>query len=220
MIASELISYAIPELKTSDSVQKVFERMAEFKISHLPIVNHQQFLGLISEDDLIEVEDESTSVGALNLSLINSYILQNQHIYDAIRIFAEQKVTVLPVLDEKLNYLGLISINTMVEYMANITSVSHPGGIILLEIGIRDNSLAHIAQIIESENAQVLSSYTDILPDSTKMVVTLKINKTDISQIVASLLRYDYTILATYNSSIQNDKNSDRFDALMNYLSF
>jgi acetoin utilization protein AcuB len=220
MIASELISYAIPELKTSDSVQKVFERMAEFKVSHLPIVNHQQFLGLISEDDMIEVDDESTPVGALSLALINPYILQNQHIYDAIRIFAEQKVTVLPVLDDKLNYLGLISINTMVEYMANITSVSHPGGIILLEIGNRDNSLAHIAQIVESDNAQVLSSYTDVLPDSTKMMVTLKINKTDISQIVASFLRYDYTILATYNSSIQNDGNSDRFDALMNYLSF
>lgn len=220
MIASELISYAIPELKTSDPVQKVFERMAEFKISHLPIVNQQQFLGLISEDDLIEVEDENTPVGDLSLSLVNPFILQNQHIYDAIKIFAEQKVTVLPVLDEKLNYLGLISINTMVEYMANITSISQPGGIILLEIGNRDNSLAHIAQIIESENAQVLSSYTDILPDSTKMVVTLKINKTDISQIVASFLRYDYTILATYNSSIQNDGNSDRFDALMNYLSF
>jgi acetoin utilization protein AcuB len=123
-------------------------------------------------------------------------------------------------LDDKLNYLGLISINTMVEYMANITSVSHPGGIILLEIGNRDNSLAHIAQIVESDNAQVLSSYTDVIPDSTKMMVTLKINKTDISQIVASFLRYDYTILATYNSSIQNDGNSDRFDALMNYLSF
>jgi acetoin utilization protein AcuB len=207
MIASELISYAIPELKTSDSVQKVFERMAEFKVSHLPIVNHQQFLGLISEDDMIEVDDESTPVGALSLALINPYILQNQHIYDAIRIFAEQKVTVLPVLDDKLNYLGLISINTMVEYMANITSVSHPGGIILLEIGNRDNSLAHIAQIVESDNAQVLSSYTDVIPDSTKMIV-------------ASFLRYDYTILATYNSSIQNDGNSDRFDALMNYLSF
>jgi acetoin utilization protein AcuB len=220
MIASELISYAIPELKTSDSVQKVFERMAEFKVSHLPIVNHQQFLGLISEDDMIEVDDESTPVGALSLALINPYILQNQHIYDAIRIFAEQKVTVLPVLDDKLNYLGLISINTMVEYMANITSVSHPGGIILLEIGNRDNSLAHIAQIVESDNAQVLSSYTDVIPDSTKMMVTLKINKTDISQIVASFLRYDYTILATNNTSIQNDGNSDRFDALMNYLSF
>ncbi|MBK0384434.1 CBS domain-containing protein [Pedobacter sp. SD-b] len=220
MIASELISYAIPELKTSDTVQKVFDRMAEFKISHLPIVDQQQFLGLLSEDDLIEVDDENTQVGALNLSLINPYILQSQHIYDAIRVFAELKISVLPVLDNKMNYLGVIAINTMVEYMAKITSVSHPGGIILLEIGNKDNSLAHIAQIVESENAQILSSYTDLLPDSTRMVVTMKVNKTEISQIVAALLRYDYTILATYNSSIQNDSNADRFDALMNYLSF
>lgn len=220
MIASELISYTIPSLKTSDTIQKVVDRMAEFRVSHLPIVNEIQFLGLLAEDDLIEIFDYHTEVGALSLSLINPFIYSNQHIYDAIRIFYEAKISVLPVLDDKMNYLGVISINSMVEFMASLTAASHPGGIIVMEIGNKDNSLAHIAQIVESENTQILSSYVSAPTDSTKLIVTLKLNKTDISQVVASFLRYDYVIIATYNSSKENNSISDRFDSLMNYLSF
>lgn len=220
MIAGDLISDVIPPLKTSDTIQKVFNRMAELKVSHLPIVNNQQFLGLISEDDMVEVIDEDTPIGALHLSAAQPYVLDKQHIYEVIRLFYEQKLSVVPVLDEKMNYLGLISSQSLTEFFAKITAVSSPGGIIMLEINHRDNSLAHIAQIVESENAQILSSYTHSKPDSTKMEVTLKVNKTDISQIVASFLRYEYVVLATFNNSDKNEGISDRFDSLMNYLSF
>jgi acetoin utilization protein AcuB len=220
MIANELISYAIPALKTSDTIQMVLDRMVEFRVNHLPIVNNEQFLGLISEDDTIEVENYETQIGALSLSLINPYIFNTQHVYDAIRIFHEQKITVLPVLDHQLNYIGLISINAMVDYMASLTAVSTPGSIIVLEINNRDNSLAHMAQVVESENAQILSSYTNSISNSTKLTVTLKINKTEVSQIVASLLRYDYTVLSIHNATRDDDSTLNRFDSLMNYLSF
>ena len=218
MIALDLISDAIPPIKTSDTIQKVLDRMVEFRLNHLPIVNDLQFLGLISEDDMVEAFDYNSPIGALSLSLLNPYVLESQHIYDVIRVFFEQKVSVVPVLDHKMDYLGLISINSMTEHLASITSVSNPGGIIVLEIGNRDNSLAHISQIVESENAQILSSYTNQMADSTKMEITLKVNKVDISQIVSSFLRYDYVILATYNFSDKNDSSSNRFDSLMNYL--
>lgn len=219
MIALDLISDAIPPVKTSDTIQKVLDRMVEFRLNHLPIVNDVQFLGLIAEDDMIEAMDYNTPIGALSLSLLNPYVLESQHIYDAIRVFYEQKVSVVPVLDHKMDYLGLISINSMTEHLATITSVSNPGGIIVLEIGNKDNSLAHISQIVESENAQILSSYTNQIADSTKIEITIKVNKTDISAIVSSFLRYDYVILATYNFSDRNNAVSDRFDSLMNYLS-
>jgi acetoin utilization protein AcuB len=41
--------------------------MAEFRVRHLPIVNEEQFLGLVSEDDLIEEPDYNTPIGALAL---------------------------------------------------------------------------------------------------------------------------------------------------------
>ena len=218
MLAFELISDVIPPVRTSATIQQVIDRMAEFKVRHLPIVNEDQFLGLVSEDDLIEPADYSLSVGTLFLSLVNPYVLEGQHIYDVIRLFYEQQLTVVPVLDAKKNYLGLISLNTMNEYFAKITSVTEPGGIIVLEISNRNNSLAHMAQIVESDNAQVLSSYIRSFPDSTRLEVTLKVNKQDISGIVASFLRYNYTVKSTFNFTPVDDDSMNRYDSFMNYL--
>ncbi len=69
MTAREMIADVVPTVKTSDSVQKVLDRMAEFRVRHLPIVNDVQFLGLISDEDLIEVPDYSSSIGSLELNL-------------------------------------------------------------------------------------------------------------------------------------------------------
>ncbi|EHQ29948.1 CBS domain-containing protein [Mucilaginibacter paludis] len=218
MLASELLSTAMPPLRTSHTIQQVIDRMIEFRVRHLPIVNEEQFLGLVSEDDLIEYTDYQTPVGDVMLSLVNPYVIETQHIYDVIRLFYEQRLTVVPVLDERKNYLGLISINSMNEYFARITSVAEPGGIIVLEITNRNNSLAHMAQIVESDNAQVLSSYIRSFPDSTRLEVTLKVNKQDISGIVASFIRYNYTVQATFNYTPVDDDSMNRFDSFMNYL--
>jgi len=218
MVASELIANNIPPVHTSDSIQKVMERMVEFRVRHLPIVNEEQFLGLLSESDLIEESDYQTPIGALSLSLFNPYVLEDQHVYDVIWLFHEQQLTLVPVLDAKKNYLGVISINMMTEYFAKLTSVSDPGAIIVLEIGNKNNSLAHMAQIVESDNAQILSSYVRTFPDSTKMEVTLKVNKVDISAIVATFMRYEYDVKATFNHTGDNDGSKDRYDSLMNYL--
>jgi acetoin utilization protein AcuB len=218
MLAAELIANAIPPVHTSDTVQKVVERMVEFRVRHLPIVNEEQFLGLLGENDLVNITDNQTEIGALGLSLVNPYVLEEQHIYDVIRLFYEQQLTVVPVLDIKKNYLGMISINAMNEYFARLTSVSQPGGIIVLEINNKNNSLAHMAQIVESDNAQILSSYVYQHPDSTRMEVTLKVNKQDISTILATFLRYEYDIKATFNHTGDNDNSRDRYDSLMNYL--
>lgn len=220
MVAQQLISDTIPPLKTSDTIQKVLERMAEFRVSHLPIVNEQQLLGLISDEDLIEIQDHESAVGAVTLSATNACVGKEQHVYDVIRIFAEKRLSLVPVVDENKNYLGVISINSMIEYMAALTSVKEPGSIIVIEINNRNNSLAHISQIVESNNAQILSSYITSFPESTRLEVTLKLNRTDLSAIVASFLRYDYTVVATYNDMKSDAGSSDRYDQLMNYLSF
>lgn len=218
MFAVELIANAIPPIHTSDTIQKVLDRMVEFRVRHLPIVNEEQFLGLLAESDILPEMDHQTPIGALALSLVNPYVREDQHIYDVIRLFHEQQLSVVPVLDIKKNYLGLIPINRMNEYFATMTSVSQPGGIIILDIDNKNNSLAHMAQIVESDNAQILSSYVRTFPDSTRMEVTLKVNKQDISNIVATFLRYEYDVKATFNHSEHDDGAMDRYASLMNYL--
>lgn len=218
MLAIELISNVIPTLKTSDTVQKALERMSEFKLYHLPIVNETQFLGLVSEDELIEVRVQDTPLGSLSLSIHNPFVFEDAHVYDIIKLFNQLHLSIVPVLDRNKNYLGLVSIHNLLNCTAEMYAVKEAGGIIVLSIGNRNNSLAHMAQIVEADNAQILSSYVSSFPDSTRLEVTLKINKTELSGIIASFERYDYEVKAVFNAISSDDGTADRFNSFMNYL--
>lgn len=218
MFASELISNSIPPLRTTDTVHTALDRMAELKLSHLPVINDSQYLGVVAEDELLQVRNVEEPIGALSLTILNAFVFQDVHVYDVIRIFHQLQLSVVPVLDYKNNYLGAISIHNLLDYTSEIYAVKEPGGIIVLEISNRNNSLSHMAQIVEADNAQILSSYVQAFPDSTRVEVTLKINKTELSAIIASFERYDYQVKAVFNSTITDNGTEDRYNSLMNYL--
>lgn len=218
MFAAEIISDAIPSLRTDDTVQKALDRMNDFKLKHLPVVNEVTLLGLVSEDDLLNIDNHDTLLSDSAVNILNVFVLSNAHAYDVIRLLSQLKLTAVPVLDQQKNYAGLISINNMVNAVAEQYAVNEPGGIIVLEISNRDNSLAHIAQIVEADNAQVLSSYVNSFEDSTRLEVTLKVNKTEITSLVASFERYDYLVKEVYNNTQIDDGSQERYDSFMNYL--
>lgn len=218
MFAAEIISDAIPSLRTDDTVQKALDRMNDFKLKHLPVVNEVTLLGLVSEDDLLNIDNHDTLLSDSAVNILNVFVLSNVHTYDVIRLLSQLKLTAVPVLDQQKNYLGLISINNMVNAVAEQYAVNEPGGIIVLEISNRDNSLAHIAQIVEADNAQVLSSYVNSFENSTRLEVTLKVNKTEITSLVASFERYDYLVKEVYNNTQIDDGSQERYDSFMNYL--
>ncbi len=221
MLALELISNTILPLNPNQTVQRANQLMASFKVNHLPIINNNfEFVGLLAEDDLIEITTNQTLIIDIKLGNLDSFVYQQQHVYDVIRTVYEKKLTLLPVLDDNHKYIGLITLTSIIECMATLTSVQNAGGVVVLEINHNDNSLAHIAQIIEAQDAQILNSYTKHFPQSTKIEITLKLNKTEINPILAALLRYNYTIKATFNHTNDNDSVNNRYQSLMNYLSF
>ena len=218
MFAQEIISNVIPTLRTDDTVQKALDRMNDFKLKHLPVVNEATFLGLVAEDNLLNIHNHDTLLSDASVNMLNVFVLSDAHTYDVIRLLSQLKLTAVPVLDQQKNYVGLIPINNMVDAVAQQYAVNEPGGIIVLEISNRDNSLAHIAQIVEADNAQILSSYVNSFEDSTRLEVTLKVNKTEITSLVASFERYDYQVKEVYNNTQIDDGSQERYDSFMNYL--
>ena len=94
------------------------------------------------------------------------------------------------------------------------------GGILILEVNELDYSMAQIGQIVESNEAKILSS--TILSDasSTKLDITLKINQEDLTSIIRTFERYDYVVKASYQNGSGAEDLQWRYDALMNYLNF
>jgi len=218
MLAKDLITDEIPPLKTSDTGLMVINWMDEFKVSHLPIVNNHEYLGLISDTDILDLNITDEEIVKHKLSLIRPCVVENQHVYEVIKMFSNLKLTVLPVLDQNQNYIGLIPLTALLQQFAILAATREPGGIIILEMNVHDYSLSQIAQIIESNDGKILSCYINSISDSTKIEVTLKINKEDISGILQTFYRYNYTVRASFHQSEFSDDMKNRFDSFMNYI--
>lgn len=218
MLAKDLITDEIPPLKTSDTGLMAINWMDEFKVSQLPIVNNHEYLGLISDTDILDLNITDEEIGKSKLSLIRPFVFEGQHIYEVIKLVSNMKLMVVPVLDEHQNYLGLIPATALIQQFAMLASTREPGGIIVLEMNMHDYSLTQIAQIVESNDGKVLSCYLNTLTDSTKIEVTIKINKEDLSAILQTFFRYNYTVKASFHQSEFLDDMKNRFDSFMNYI--
>ena len=221
MLAKDLISEVIPSVKTSDSGQKALYWMDIFRVSHLPIVNNKEFLGLISDKDIYDLNMAEEPIGNHNLSLFSPYVTCDQHVYEVMEIASELNLTVIPVLDPEENaYLGAITMNDLMYGFADISALKQPGGILVLEINEHDYSLTEISQIVESNDAKILSCYITSSVNTTRMEVTLKINRKDLTSIVQTFIRYNYVIKASFMD--ENDLNSiyqHRYESFMKYIS-
>ena len=219
MTAKDLISNSVIPLKTSDTGMNAISRMEEIKVSHLPIVNNEEFLGLVSQTDIENLNIPDEPLGNHDLSLTKPFIYQDQNIFEIVKLFSSLKLSLIPVLDMKNNYLGVITLSDLVQNFSKFTSSDNPGGVVVIELNNNDYSLQQIAQIIESNDAKVLGLYVTTFPDSTKIEISIKLNKIDIRPVLQTLYRYNYCVTASYsNEEEDNDVIKERFDSLMNYL--
>jgi CBS domain-containing protein len=219
MVAKDLISDVVPSLKTSDSGQTALNWMEIFRISHLPIVNNLDFLGLISDTDIYDMNQPEEPIGNHSLTLLKPFVTIEQHLFEVIGLASRLKLSVVPVLDEKSHFKGVITTTDLVRNLAGISSMDQPGGIIVLELIERDYSLSQIAQIVESNNVKVLSMYVTSPPDSTKLEVTIKVNTNDLVSVIRTFERYNYDVKTWVTSDDSMDRfYSERFDLLMKYM--
>jgi len=191
--------------------------MNEFVVRHLPIVNNQQLLGLLSEDDILD-HDTQEAVGSYRLSTNRPYVQYDDHVYEILRLIAEYRLTLIPVVDQENNYIGVVTMEDMIQYFARTASFSETGSIIVLEMDKRDYHLSEMARIVESEGAVILSSFITSNVDSTRLDVTLKLNQQNVQSIIATLNRFDYEVKATFNESTYVEGLKERYEGLMRYL--
>jgi predicted transcriptional regulator len=193
--------------------------MEIFRVSHLPIVNNQDFLGLISDTDIYDMNQPEEPIGNHTLKLFKPFVDGEQHIFEVIGLASRLKLSVIPVLDSKNHFMGVITTSDLIRHLAGISSMDQPGGIIVLELIERDYSLSQIAQIVESNNVKVLSMYITSPPESTKLEVTLKVNSGDLVSVIKTFERYNYEVKTWVTTNDSMDSfYSERFDLLMKYL--
>ncbi|MBK5285759.1 MAG: CBS domain-containing protein [Bacteroidia bacterium] len=217
MLIKALIKDSIPPLKLSDSVGKAIKWMEDFHVMDLPVVEEAGYLGLLSLQEILTLE-HTHAISSLDSSLFDkSFINENRHVYEVMKLMYDKEVSVVPVMSDDNKYLGIITLADVIQYFSGTGAVQDPGGIIVLEVKSNDYAMSQIAQIIESDNASILSSFISNLPDN-KIEITLKLNKPDLTRIIAAFERYNYEVKESYHQNDFVDTLKSRYDSLMNYL--
>ena len=217
LTAESLITDLIVPLAPDDTGDDALNVMNDFYLRHLPIVGAGKLHGVVSEDDILEM-DATEPLGSYRLPMQPPSVFPGDHVYDVMRYLVEYKLTMVPVIQEDGKYLGMITSEDLLKYFAESSSFRDPGSIVILEIGRHDYSLAEIARIVESEGAIILSSFIRSFEGTQRMEVTVKINSQSIAATLATFERFNYNVKASFNEKQLYDTLRARYDSLMNYL--
>jgi predicted transcriptional regulator len=218
MLAIELNNNIIPRLQLEDSVGKALQLINDFKVSHLPVVSEEKFLGLISEDDLLDAGNKKMHIQLLQNDFIDISINENAHFLQAVNISNQYQTTVVPVVNEEKEFLGSISGASLLRTLGNFSGAQQIGGIIILEMEKNQFTISEISRIVESSEATILHLNTMVQPETGLLTVTIHINKKELSLVVAAFERYEYDVLYYFGEEKFENEIHSNYRHLMNYL--
>jgi CBS domain-containing protein len=216
MLTRDLISNSIPYLHKEDKVHHALQLMNDYHVAHLPVVENDSYLGIISEEQLLQSDDDNT-LDALSITDGSSSVQGSDHFLKAIQTAVVNKLSVVPVVEEK-HLLGIVTYNDLLRNASEFMSLNEPGGLIVVEMENKNYSFTEINRIVESNDAQItqLNTFTD--PETGIMQVTIRISKLEVSDIISAFQRYEYNVKYYFGEELFENELRTNYDNLMSYL--
>ena len=218
MLTREFISPSLPVLHLHDKIFDALQMMNDCHVSHLAVDEDGKYVGLVNEEGLMQAEDDTIEIKEIRENLPGFFILENDHFLKALQLAVENRLSVVPVINENKELLGVVSYRELLKQASEFMNVKDPGGLIVLEMENNNYSFSEISRLVETNDAQItqLNTYTD--PQTGLMQVTIKVNKTEISDIVATFQRYEYNVKYYFGEELYENELRSNYDNLMNYL--
>ncbi|HSN08882.1 MAG TPA: hypothetical protein VLS85_07580, partial [Hanamia sp.] len=183
-----------------------------------PVVADGKFIGLISEEDLVDEENKNTTLDVYQTCFITAAVNSGFHFLKAASVYNLYHTSVIPVINENNDLLGTISSKALITEMGNFCGSSEFGAMIVLEIERSRFAISEINSIIESDGATIL--HLNVTPHSVPdlLEVTLQLNKKEIATIVATFERYEYSVVYYSGEELFENEININYNNLMNYL--
>lgn len=218
MLTGDLQSQTLPYLHLSDKVYQALQLMNDNQVTHLPIVDGEKYMGIISEDDLLQADNDDAELTSLQQSFGNTSVKNTEHFLKAIQVAAENGLSVVPIVDAENGLAGAVSYNDLLRHASEFMSLNEPGGLIVLEVESNQYSFNEISKLVETNDAQITQLNTTNDPETGMMQVTIRVNKAEISDIVATFQRYEYNVKYYFGEEQYVNELRNNYDNLMNYL--
>lgn len=216
MLTRDLISNSIPYLHKDDKVFHALQLMNDYHVAHLPVVENDAYLGIVSEEQLLQSDDENT-INQLQVTDGTTSVQGNDHFLKAIQAAVVNKLSIVPVVEEK-QLLGIVTYNDLLRNASEFMSLNEPGALIVLELESKNYSFTEINRIVESNDAQITQLNTLTDAETGVMQVTIRVNKLEVSDVISTFQRYEYNVKYYFGEELYENELRTNYDNLMNYL--
>ena len=218
MYASSCINHEIPFLQPEDKGLTALSLLEELKIAELPLVDNDRYVGLITELDLLDYECIDGELSKIESKLVRPFVYEDDHLFDVVGKMASDDISVLPVITTDEKYIGAIDQSSVIKMIANAEAYKSSGGVIQLEFGIHDYSVTEISRLVESNDLKILNLYITASPDSSKIQVTIKLNKSELSGLIQTFNRFGYVITASFHKDVDEEDLRKRYEGFLRYM--
>lgn len=199
------------------TVEEVFQLFGDEYDGFVPVLEGNQFLGFVSAPELEDL-DAAVSLDHVQHLLIKAFVKSSDHFFQALKVRSKFQLNLIPVVSEKLEWEGVIKEDRLLDQAASVLGVTEKGSLLVLEMSALDYAPGEINRLVESNDAMVMGLNTQVDPQTGFMQVILRINREDISDVVASFQRHDYTVLFYYGEEHYENSLQSNLDHLLNYL--
>ncbi len=218
MLNKDLISSSLPVLSYTDTLQHAQDLMTDYHLLHLPLVHDDKFIGLIAEEDILNAADISLTLRQVEAHLAKLAVHANTHFVEAVQLCNDYGLSLVPVIDKEMEWVGAIAATDLLKYLGRMTGADEPGGLVVLELEKANFSFTEICKLVETNDAQITQLNTYFDSQLQLLYVTIKLNKFEISDIIATFQRYEYTVKYYFGEELYENELRTNYDHLMNYL--
>ncbi len=219
MLANQLISNHYPAVEPEDPIFRALQLMEDFDIHHIAVLDHKKYLGLLSKDDLLDANDDAP-VKDLMSRMLQKSVKPGEHFLSALKLASQHNLSLVPVVDNEQEWTGAIPYSELLKASAQFTGAEEPGAVIVLEMERKSYSFGEISRLVETNDAYITQLNTSSEAETGLLVVTIKINKMEISDIISTFQRYEYTIRYFIGEEHYENELRYNYDHLMSYLKF
>lgn len=207
---------------TTDHIDQALAHLEELQMESIPVIDPEtsQVAGIIFIDNLRQhKEEKKQTVSGLIGDGEPILVYPEQHIFEVTGLLLRNKVRFLPVVDNDKRYLGIVWRKHLFGSLSDMLSLSEYGTVLTVSIDKENYVLSDIIRLIEQEETQVHGLTVETQMDNeTIKRISVKLDQTDVSRVIASLRRHGYVVHSESRDDILEMEYEQRADEFLRFL--
>ncbi|MDY7032314.1 MAG: CBS and ACT domain-containing protein [Thermodesulfobacteriota bacterium] len=209
MLVGDIISNNVITLTVDDDVKKAFEVMKANNIRHIPVLDGQELVGIVTNTDLRHVLIPSRSEGSENVYYFTSkfstveeimtktpiIISPQADVEEAAALLQHYKIGGLPVVQDN-ELVGMITETDILGVFVEIMGVIKYSSRVEVSLGEDAEAFQNVSQIIRENGAEIISVGMSPLEEQKKRVYYFRLDTDDINSIAESLKDNGYDVVS------------------------